>query len=249
MTGNKQKPQVLKCFFTHLKKWKYSANRPFWRLYWNSPGSLISTADQQLRSNQSMILGIPPDLSVTQEIEQPFDHLWMHVKFPLTLKKNEIFLVQVDEGSQARLRRLRELKLAGNHGWEMDLLQDFMANWFFSGLDSQLTAEHRRQTPFERARTLMAERLVSGLSLSELSEQLGMSEKVLARIFKENSGLTPHRYLVRLRCQKAADLLAQTDKTIEEISDACGFCDRHYMTRMFKREYCQPPAEFRKKLD
>ena len=79
----------------------------------------------------------------------------------------------------------------------------------------------------------------------ELAQAASMSPNAFARLFKQHTGWSPQNYLMKRRIQKACVLLHHTGKTIEEIADECGFCNRHYLSRVFKREVSVSPAAYR----
>lgn len=80
----------------------------------------------------------------------------------------------------------------------------------------------------------------------ELAASAGMSTNAFARLFKQQTGRSPQRYLCSRRIQKACVLLHHTDQTIEAVAEECGFCNRHYFSRVFRREVRFSPAVYRR---
>jgi AraC-like DNA-binding protein len=74
----------------------------------------------------------------------------------------------------------------------------------------------------------------------------GMSVNAYAKLFREQTGFTPRRYLIRMRVEKACNLLHHSDLSIEQIASECGFSDRYYFTRIFTRTMEVPPGSYRK---
>jgi transcriptional regulator GlxA family with amidase domain len=72
-----------------------------------------------------------------------------------------------------------------------------------------------------------------------------MSTGGFIRVFSRALGVSPQRYLVRLRIGQASSLLLQTSLSLEAIAERCGFCDRSYFSAVFRRETGMPPARFR----
>jgi len=83
-------------------------------------------------------------------------------------------------------------------------------------------------------------------NVDELLKIAHMSRSNLMRIFRKATGQTPIDYLVRLRIQKAMDMLRNTDLSITEIALEVGFNDSNYFTRCFRRSMEQTPKEYRK---
>ena len=80
-------------------------------------------------------------------------------------------------------------------------------------------------------------------SLSELG---GMSVNAYARLFKEQTGFSPRKYLSRMRVEKACNLLHHSELTIEQIATSCGFSDRYYFTRVFTSNMSLSPGAYRR---
>ena len=84
------------------------------------------------------------------------------------------------------------------------------------------------------------------ISNQTLSQEGGMSVNAYARLFKEQTGFSPRRYLSRMRVEKACNLLHHSELTIEQIAAACGFTDRYYFTRVFTQTMLISPGAYRK---
>ena len=81
---------------------------------------------------------------------------------------------------------------------------------------------------------------------SSLADLAGMSVNAYARLFKDQTGYSPRKYLVKLRVEKACNLLHHSDLSIEQIAASCGFSDRYYFTRIFSRTMDVSPGAYRK---
>ena len=93
----------------------------------------------------------------------------------------------------------------------------------------------------------MQANLAASLSMAELAQRAGISTSHFRRLFLQAMGSTPHRYILRLRLQRAAELLTQTDLAIERIAQDCGFGNQSHLTASFKAAYGVTPARMKKK--
>jgi AraC family transcriptional regulator, regulatory protein of adaptative response / methylphosphotriester-DNA alkyltransferase methyltransferase len=84
------------------------------------------------------------------------------------------------------------------------------------------------------------------VSLKDFSERLGVSRNHLARVFARHMGLSPSRYIARLRVDKAARLIAETDEQILDIAYASGFESPSNFYRQFKERTGCTPKEYRR---
>jgi transcriptional regulator GlxA family with amidase domain len=81
-----------------------------------------------------------------------------------------------------------------------------------------------------------------------LADMVHMAPNSFARLFKQQTGHSPQDFIRQRRVEHASKLLNHTDRSIKQISEACGFSDRYYFTRVFSRIMGVPPAEYRKNL-
>lgn len=86
------------------------------------------------------------------------------------------------------------------------------------------------------------------ISLEKAAQQAFISSAHLSRIFKKETGLTFGEYLTDIRINAAENLLKNSNLTICEISDSCGFNDSNYFSFKFKSLYNISPLKFRKKF-
>lgn len=75
------------------------------------------------------------------------------------------------------------------------------------------------------------------ITLDQMSAVSGMSKYHLCRVFRQSTGFTIMQYLLNYRLKIANVFLANTDKNIAEIAEACGFQDEGYFCRCYKKAY------------
>jgi YesN/AraC family two-component response regulator len=83
------------------------------------------------------------------------------------------------------------------------------------------------------------------LTLPVLAHEVGMSKRGLSRRFREVVGMTLRGYLVRVRLQKAQELLTAKQASISEIAIAVGFGDLPRFDKVFKRYTGYSPSDYR----
>lgn len=81
-----------------------------------------------------------------------------------------------------------------------------------------------------------------------LSEKFGYHPYYLARLFKEHTGITFHKYLLKVRMDEAKKLLIKTNKSIDEISFSVGFNNGSHFAYAFKEHCGTTPGKFRKQF-
>ena len=85
------------------------------------------------------------------------------------------------------------------------------------------------------------------LSVSLLSDELGISEVYFRRLFAEKYGTSPSKYIRAVRISRAKELLRYSQLTINECAFECGFSSAQYFCRAFKEITSMTPNEYRKK--
>lgn len=83
------------------------------------------------------------------------------------------------------------------------------------------------------------------ISLTTLAEQVNMNPIYVSSLFKKNFGITFKDYRLKLRIDKAKQLLKDTNLTVEAIAADCGFHSNNLFCKTFKREVGMSPLSFR----
>jgi AraC family carnitine catabolism transcriptional activator len=95
-----------------------------------------------------------------------------------------------------------------------------------------------------RAIKLMEKHLEDPLPLSAIAVTLDVSQRQLERIFATYTGVSPVRYYLDVRLDRARSLATQTDMTVLEIAVACGFRPTYFSTA-YKTRFGLTPSKAR----
>lgn len=96
-----------------------------------------------------------------------------------------------------------------------------------------------------RVKALIDHDLAAPLRLDDLAAAAGVSRAHFARGFAASIGVTPHRYIVERRLERARTLLAASTMTIGEIARAIGFGSQSHFTAAFTRHVGVSPRTYR----
>ncbi len=80
-----------------------------------------------------------------------------------------------------------------------------------------------------------------------LSEKAGISEVYFRKLFKECYGISPGQYLLKIKIDKAKQMLKTGTLTVTEISSKCGYSNVYHFCEIFKKKTGMTPTEYRKK--
>lgn len=83
------------------------------------------------------------------------------------------------------------------------------------------------------------------VSVVELAETFNYSPNYLCNLFRRKTGYSTREYINRRKIEEASFLLVQSDLTLKEIADACGFSDYKYFLKVFKQITNQTPTHLR----
>jgi AraC-like DNA-binding protein len=93
--------------------------------------------------------------------------------------------------------------------------------------------------------SLMSRHLDGAVSNKRLAEAAAMSVRAFERAFVAEYGMSPQRYLRRLRLQSASRRLVATREGLAEIAAGLGFADQSHFTREFRRLTGTTPGRYR----
>ena len=79
-----------------------------------------------------------------------------------------------------------------------------------------------------------------------LADKMAMSISQLSRKLNGITGYSTISYVLQLKLNKAKKMLADDSISITEVSDACGFYDASYFSRVFKKEFGISPSHYQK---
>ncbi|MNT37533.1 Arabinose operon regulatory protein [compost metagenome] len=95
----------------------------------------------------------------------------------------------------------------------------------------------------------MASQYAYPVSIEQMSASMGYNRAYLSRIFKQQIGVSPVTYLLKLRMDKARELLRdRPELSIEQVAASVGLPDALYFSRQFSRLQGRSPSSYRKSV-
>lgn len=98
----------------------------------------------------------------------------------------------------------------------------------------------------EKATSHMISHIAEPITMSEVAELAGVTERQMNRYFLEYTNQTAYAYLKGLRLQKARQLLLQTNLSIIEVAGESGWQNPSKFTEAFRKRYGMTPKDYRK---
>lgn len=238
---------ILSTRLIELEAWNLDGlNDPFWRLYLPVSGEAGVVTDSggervetRLRPGAGYL--IPPRTTFSSSNTEPFSKWYVH--FTLGHAGDRVlpgvYPVEITPAMDSQLERLR----AAGDGFP----------WFSAGLVAEALQQlppdlwHRRRVDarVEQAMEFMYSNLTRKLTTESVAAASGLSVRNLNHLFNRHVHTSPMRVLQNFRLDRACRLLRQTDASIEQVAEDCGFPNRHYFSRMLKQHRGISPAAYR----
>ena len=243
-------PQIITSAFCVLLKWEFrDLSAPYWRWYWNDrPGASITLQGRRHELEPGRVFLMPPHTSFATRCDGSVGHLFMH--FALALDRSappgEIF---VHETRPVEKRIIADFISAlgdPQHpaGLEVSFLSQALVHLALARIPRDFWSGSVPDPKIEK--TLRSLRDDVGDN-ADLARAAGMNTNAFVKKFRHATGHTPHQYRLRLRVERACGLLLSSRKSIADIAEETGFCDRYHFTRVFRRIMNVGPAAFRRR--
>ena len=105
--------------------------------------------------------------------------------------------------------------------------------------------ERRGHSFIEDCKGFVETNLRKNITIAEIGPAIGVSRTYLARKFKETEGMTLQEYIVKRKCDHAANMLRFSDYPIALISEYFCFSSPAYFAKCFKATYGLSPKDYR----
>ncbi|RCX21680.1 two-component system response regulator YesN [Fontibacillus phaseoli] len=171
------------------------------------------------------------------------------------MENHRLPMIQVKETAErldrlfARISRkpvLPEAEGLPYHSRHQALLETLMDRMFrYSKGRSRQALEETDHKEINRVIRYVFEHFDEDISLQAMAQKVNMDENYLSGLFKKKTGQTFIGYLQQVRVQEAKGYLEETDLTMAEIGERCGFANPSYFFRIFKRWTGLRPSEYR----
>lgn len=151
-----------------------------------------------------------------------------------------------EDCDREKLKEIWEALLAADkEGSERNLFRSAARLWDILALMQNPARKERRRlsTPVDAARQYLDEHLTDRIQVSELARMTHLSRFHFIRLFRRETGHSPHQYQINQRLLAARRLLAD-GKSVKETAHALDYSDLFYFSRLFKRKTGVPPSQY-----
>lgn len=214
--------------------------------------------DRQLSAGDMVFIDCRIPYSHESSLPDPWKLKWVHF-YGSTV--SDIYQKYIERGGQPyfHTKNIQKFEIL----WETlyraagsdDHIRDMRLNELLTSLLTCLMEEswcphfqqiHGKKEDLMVIRSYLDENYTKKITLDQLSKRYFINKYYLTRIFKEQYGITINNYILEKRITHAKQLLRFTDRSVEEIGEACGMGALYYFSRMFKKIEGVSPSEYRK---
>jgi transcriptional regulator GlxA family with amidase domain len=117
-----------------------------------------------------------------------------------------------------------------------------------SQFSASLSLQASDRAPLRDLQVWLLDNLREPLTVERMAAQAGMSPRNFARVFAEQIGVTPARFVSQVRVEAARRRLEESSQPIELIAEECGFGSAESMRGAFQRLMRVSPQEYRKRF-
>lgn len=232
----------------HLITYSVSAHaHTSWEfIYCTSGEGQLIFRDGCIPYNAGDMLLIPPMVYHRNESGTGFTNIHLNMVDPM-LNLSEPAVIH-DDGNHFLLDAVSAIfyHFSSEPGKHTVLLSAY-ANLFLALISTYLSAPVQNPVVEEIASYIIRNYPDENLELDQYLRAMPFNYDYLRKLFKQDIGVTPHRFLSDTRLQAAAERLSRSDENganITEISHLCGFREPLYFSKTFRKKFGVSPSRY-----
>ena len=242
------------------KWWDLELCDPFTRIYYIDKGEgLMLVNGKKIRLSAGHLYIVPAFSRLKTMGGRDLGQYWIHfsAKIYSTVELFKVMepVLNVKTGNPGEIEQTvkKLLKLSKKKDpksrFEADTLaRILLASFIPSDMPESYGKKIEKLVKFTAVLEYIEKNIAKQMSVDELSGKAGLNPVYFSNSFSKTFGLSPVKYVNLQRIEKAKIFLAASDKRLEEISDATGFSDVFYFSKLFKKYTGNSPSEYRKKV-
>lgn len=91
------------------------------------------------------------------------------------------------------------------------------------------------------------ENIFSDISIDDLASKCGLTKYYFLKKFRKIEGVTPYQYILKLKMEKAREIISSGSIQLIDVAYSLGFSDQSHFTNSFRKYFGEPPGSFKKK--
>lgn len=233
---------------------KYQLNNDIWEI---APGSLFIVRPGQPFSFTLDAAPAPHMLNIHFDLFEQPESFFPH---PYPVKERKIDPVRLPETIPGKtiiknrkayeniFFELHSIFLMQGLRWELkkkSLMLELIALVIENNDDIKKNSLPNHHLAVKKALDHIYANLEEKICLQDIVKKSGICRALLVRLFKQECGLTPMKFVYKAKIEKAKNILSSGGMPIKEIADLLSFADIYHFSRVFKDITGTPPGTYR----
>ena len=97
-----------------------------------------------------------------------------------------------------------------------------------------------------RVKEFVHAKMEDELSLHDLAQSVGLNTAHFSEMFRKSTGETPHQFVLRVRVERAKEMLRTAEMRVLDVAIACGFKTQQHFAHVFRQLSGASPTEYRR---
>lgn len=175
-------------------------------------------------------------------------------------KKNNQSILHTEKETREKLFRLFRsinIETVSTEPGRCFMMKSYLIQLLLLLYRAQFGAEKNTsgETDFSSNKICLADQIVNyiddhyneKISLEHMAKNMYISPFYISKIFKSETGDTPINHLIKVRMEKAKQMLQSDESTsVQDIASFVGYEDAYHFSKLFKKHYGVSPSKYRK---
>jgi AraC family transcriptional regulator len=228
-----------------------------WKIY-------TETSSEDIIAEPGEVWLNPPYVPFTHEVNTPcffilllIEEQEMYKNFEDRLPQENLnFLTRynVNDVSLSNMIQLfyNEVRNSGKNGKKyFDNLKKLFSSYFIRNYSdytdhySNKPQSNLSESKIQSIHNYILDHITEDISIDDLSFQVGFSKFYFLREFKKFTGITPYQFILKLKLERAQELLRLTNKSLTEIAYELCFSDQSHLNRAFTKLFGETPKKYK----
>lgn len=226
----------------------------FFRLYLPVKGAFrLNYMDESVVVEPGHLHLVPAHTPFTYESVTPSDHYWLHflskqLRTIPAFQSHQLLPVEDRKKAQASFektfRQIRSARTVTDDLRVRNAIFEFIAPFLESALQ-EIPQNAAAKTGFAEVLEYIDRNLASKINLANLNSLTHLSRADFSALFRRSFGVPPKQYISLRRISRAKYLLWRTKLSVKEIAEQCGYGNKYFFYRIFKKYTGVTPSRYR----